>query len=112
LSKAGKNYIFEVGKLIGDQIKLEPSELAARQVDLWIPHARTIENNISITIPAGYSVEGLENLTMTIDNESGSFISNAKLENDKVLISSKKIYKKNFDKKEAWPNYVAFLESA
>jgi hypothetical protein len=112
LSKAGKNYIFEVGKLIGDQIKLEPSELAARQVDLWIPHARTIENNISITIPVGYSVEGLENLNMTIDNESGSFISNAKLENDKVWISSKKIYKRNFDKKEAWPNYVAFLEPA
>ena len=25
LSKAGKNYIFDVGKLIGDQIKLEQS---------------------------------------------------------------------------------------
>jgi hypothetical protein len=49
---------------------------------------------------------------MTIDNESGSFTSTAKLENDKVLISSKKIYKKNFDKKDAWPNYVAFLELA
>ncbi|TMI83907.1 MAG: hypothetical protein E6H10_06995 [Bacteroidetes bacterium] len=112
LSKAGRNYIFEVGKLIGDQIKLEPSELAGRQVDIWIPHARTIENNISISIPAGYSVEGLQDLDMTIDNESGSFISTAKLENDRLLISSKKIYKRNFDKKEAWPNYVAFLESA
>jgi hypothetical protein len=112
LSKAGKNYIFEVGKLIGDQIKLEPSELAERQVDIWIPHARTIENNISITIPPGYIVEGLQDLNATVDNESGSFISAAKLENEKVLISSKKIYKKNFDKKEAWPNYVAFLESA
>jgi hypothetical protein len=112
LSKAGKNYIFEVGKLIGDQIKLESSELAGRQVDIWIPHARTIENNISITIPQGYMVEGFQNLNATVDNESGSFISTAKLENDKVLITSKKIYKKNFDKKEAWPNYVAFLESA
>jgi len=28
------------------------------------------------------------------------------------LISTTKIYKKNFDKKEAWPNYVAFLEAA
>ena len=112
LSKAGKNYIFEAGKLIGDQIKLESSELAGRQVDIWIPHARTIENNISITIPPGYIVEGLQDLNATVDNESGSFISTARLENDKVLISSKKIYKKNFDKKEAWPNYVAFLESA
>jgi len=111
-SKAGKNYIFEVGKLIGDQIKLEQSELAGRQVDIWIPHARTIENNVTINVPAGYSVEGLQDLNITVDNESGSFISTAKLENDKVLIRSKKIYKKNFDKKEAWPNYIAFLEPA
>jgi hypothetical protein len=112
LSKAGKNYILEVGKLIGDQIKLEPSELTGRQVDIWIPHARTIENNISINIPPGYVVEGLQDLNGTVDNESGSFVSTARLENDKVLISSKKIYKKNFDKKDAWPNYVGFLEPA
>jgi len=112
LSKAGKNYIFEVGKLIGDQIKLEQNELAGRQVDIWLPHARTIENNITINIPAGYTVDGLQELNMNIDNESGSFISSAKLDNDKVTISTKKLYKKNFDKKEAWPNYVAFLESA
>jgi len=112
LSKAGKNYIFEVGKLIGDQLKLEQSELAGRQVDIWIPHARTIENNITVNIPAGYTVDGLQELTMNVDNESGGFISAAKVEGDKLLITTKKMYKKNFDKKEAWPNYVAFLEPA
>ena len=30
---------------------------------------------------------------------------------DKLLVSTTKLYKKNFDKKEAWPNYVAFLEA-
>ena len=56
---------------------------------------------------------------MNIDNESGSFISSTNVVpkdspggNDKLIITSKKIYKKNFDKKEAWPNYVAFLEAA
>ena len=112
VSRAGKNYIFEVGKLIGDQVKLEQSELAGRQVDIWLPHPRTIENNISINIPAGYTVDGLQELNTTIDNESGAFISSAKLENDRLLINTKKIYKKNFDKKETWPNYVAFLETA
>jgi hypothetical protein len=112
LSKAGKNYIFEVGKLIGDQIKLEQSELAARQVDIWLPHARTIENNITVAIPAGYSIEGLQELNVNVDNESGGFVSSAKVDNDKLIINTKKVYKKNFDKKEAWPNYVAFLEPA
>ncbi len=112
ISKAGKNYIFEIGKLIGDQIKLEQTELESRKVDIWIPHARTIENNIAINIPAGYTVDGLQELNMNVDNESGAFISSAKIDNDKLLVNTKKLYKKNFDKKEVWPNYVAFLEPA
>jgi uncharacterized protein DUF3857 len=112
LNKAGKNYIFEVGKLIGDQIKLEQSELAGRKVDIWIPFARTIENNITVNIPAGYTVDGYQDLNMSVDNESGSFVSAAKVDGDKLIINTKKLYKKNFDKKELWPNYVVFLESA
>ena len=112
VSKAGKNYLFEAGKLIGGQIKLEPTELTERKTDIWLSYARTIQNNITIELPAGYTADGLQDLNMNVDNESGSFISTAKLEGDKLLISTTKIYKKNFDKKEAWPNYVAFLEAA
>jgi len=112
ISRAGRNYIFEAGKLIGSQIKLEQNELTTRQTDIWLTNARTIENNITIMIPAGYTVDGLDDLNMSVDNESGSFVSSAKTEGDKLVISTKKIYKKNFDKKEAWPNYVAFLEPA
>ncbi len=112
ISKAGKNYIFEAGKLIGGQIKLEQSEMKERQTDIWIPSARVIENSISINIPAGYTVDGLQDLNMNIDNPSGSFISSATLADSKVLITTKKVYKNNYDKKEAWPNYIAFLEPA
>src|SRR5215204_824879 len=45
LSKAGRNYVFEVGKLVGGQIKLEQTELNTRQSDIWLPFARTIEKN-------------------------------------------------------------------
>jgi hypothetical protein len=112
LSKAGRNYVFEVGKLAGGQIKLEQTELTTRQSDIWLPFARTIENNITINIPAGYTVDGLQDLKFSVDNESGSFIADSKVENDKLIITAKKVYKKNFDKKEMWPNYVAFLEAA
>ena len=111
ISKAGRNYLFEAGKLIGGQIKLEPSELTERKADIWLSYARTIQNNITIELPAGYTADGIQDLNMNIDNESGAFISTAKLEGDKLLISTTKLYKKNFDKKEAWPNYVAFLEA-
>jgi hypothetical protein len=111
LSKAGRNYIFDAGKLIGDQIKLEEKELKERQNDIWLPNARTIENNITLNIPAGFTVEGIEELNMSIDNESGAFFSTAKVDGDKLIINTKKLYKKNFDKKETWSNYVAFLEA-
>lgn len=111
VSRAGKNYILDIGKLIGGQIKLEQSELTNRQTDIFLSNARTIDNIITINIPAGYSVEGVEELNMTVDNESGSFVSTAKIEGEKLIVNTRKIYKKNYDKKELWPNYVAFLEA-
>jgi len=112
ISKAGKNYIFEAGKLIGGQIKLEENELKTRQTDIWLPIARSIENSIAINIPAGYIVDGLEELNIKVDNLSGTFISTTKVTDNVLLITTKKVYKNNFDKKEAWPNYIAFLEPA
>jgi hypothetical protein len=112
ISRAGRNYIVDIGKLIGGQIKLEQNELQSRQTDLWLTNARTIENNITLNIPAGYAVEGIEELNTAVDNESGGFITTARIEGDKLIVTTKKTYKKNFDKKETWPNYVGFLEPA
>lgn len=112
ISKAGKNYIFEAGKLIGGQLKLEPNELKERKTDIWIPNAITIENTITINVPDGYTVDGLQDLNMNIDNASGTFISTTAVNGNKLLITTKKVYKNTFDKKETWPNYIAFLEPA
>ncbi|MBK8494763.1 MAG: hypothetical protein IPL50_06880 [Chitinophagaceae bacterium] len=112
ISKAGKNYIFEVGKLIGGQLKLEPHEMKERQTDIYIPSAVTIDNSITVMIPEGYAVDGLQDLNMNIDNSSGTFISTASVSENKLIITTKKVYKNTFDKKEAWPNYIAFLEPA
>ena len=49
---------------------------------------------------------------MNIDNSSGTFISTAAVTGSKLLITTKKVYKNTFDKKETWPNYIAFLEPA
>ena len=111
VNKAGRNYLLDLGKMIGSQIKLDENEMKNRQNDIWLAYARTISNNISLDIPKGYLVEGYQDLNMSIDNESGSFISTAKIDGDKLLITTKKVYKKNFDKKDLWPNYVAFLEA-
>ena len=112
VSKAGKNYIFEAGKLMGGQIKLEANEMKSRQTDIWLPMARTIENNITLKIPEGFTVDGLQDFNISVDNASGLFLSTAKVVDNALVITTKKVYKNNFDKKEVWPNYIAFLEPA
>ena len=112
ISKAGRNYIVEIGKMIGDQIKLDSNEIKTRQTDIWVPFARTIENTVTVNIPSGYAVDGIQDLNTSVDNESGSFSSTAKVDGEKLIITTKKLYKKSFDKKEVWPNYIAFLEPA
>lgn len=112
ISRAGKNYILEIGKMIGPQIKLEESEIKTRLTDVWVPYARTIENNVTLEIPAGYTVEGLQDLNLSVDNESGAFVSTAAMKDNNLVITTKKLYKRNFDKKEVWANYVSFLEAA
>jgi hypothetical protein len=112
ISKAGRNYILEVGKMIGDQIKLDSAEMKTRETDIWVPHARTLENKITVNIPKDYTVDGLQDLNTSVENESGAFITTAKVEGDQLIITTKKMYKKSFDKKEAWSNYIAFLEPA
>ena len=112
INKAGRNYLLDIGKFIGGQIKLEDKEMQTRDNDIWLAYARTISNSITLNIPKGYTVDGWQDLNVNIDNESGSFISTAKVEGDKLILTTKKVYKKNYDKKEAWPNYVSFLEAA
>ena len=79
---------------------------------LAIPSAITIENIIIVNVPEGYTVDGLQDLNMNIDNASGTFISTTAVAGNKLTITTRKIYKNTFDKKEAWPNYIAFLEPA
>ena len=112
INKAGRNYLFDIGKLIGGQIKLDEKEIKERENDIWIPYARTIQNDITVMLPKGYTAEGLDDMNFNVDNESGSFISSAKMDSGKLVVTTKKVYKKNFDKKDLWPNYVAFLEAA
>lgn len=88
ISKAGKNYIFEAGKLIGGHINQEPGEMKERQTDIYIPGAREIENSITVNIPAGFTINDLQELNMNINNSSGNFISKATITDNSLLITT------------------------
>jgi hypothetical protein len=111
LRKAGKNYIFQAGRLIGTQIEINEAEMR-RRYDVYSDCPRSFKNEISITIPEGYKVLGAEKLSMNVSNETGSFISTASVEGNVLKIRTVKVYLHNSEKNNDWAKMVQFLDAA
>lgn len=111
IKKAGPNYIFEVGKLIGGQINLTDKE-RIRTSNIHAQYARSFEYTIEIAIPEGYTVAGLDKLTKNVDNTTGAFISTAEVKDNKLIVVTKKHYKNNYEPIENWPQMMTFLDEA
>jgi hypothetical protein len=111
VKKVGPNYLFEIGKLIGEQIKLKEEDLK-RTVDVYMSYARSYTYDIAVVLPAGYVVDGLDALNMKVENATGAFVSSAKLEGKKVIVKVSKHYNHNFENKKDWPVMTQFLEKA
>lgn len=101
VKKAGENFIFDVGKLIGSQwVPTEKDRI--RDWNAYIPAPIYIENEIIIEIPIRYTIEGIENLNKSIDNKYGKFTSYATIEGNKLRIATVKVYKQDFISKRDW----------
>ncbi|GEM_PF-439918 len=111
MKKAGPNYLLDIGKFIENQVELTEEE-KTREYDVYMPFARTYQYEIEFAIPEGYSIQGVDKLNMDVENETGKFISYAKIEGDKLVISTEKSYYSNYEKKEDWPKMIEFLEAA
>jgi hypothetical protein len=111
VKKAGNNYILDAGKLIGGQLQLKP-EQRKRDVDIYMPFARSFNYNIELLIPAGYQLEGVEQLNQKVDNDCGSFIVTASTEQNKLLLNVKKVYKHAFEPAAKWPDILKVLDAA
>lgn len=95
IKKAGNDYIFDIGKLIGNQAILTEED-RTRSTDVYLSYAYTSEVSIQLQIPAGYTIKDVSMLNKNIDNTYGSFTSKAILSGDQLSITTKKVYKKAF----------------
>lgn len=108
--KAGDNLILDAGKLIGTQ--WEPTEKERkRDWDAYIPAPICIENEISVQIPENYTIEGIENLNKHINNMYGQFTSSAVIEGNQLIITTRKIYKRNYVPKQDWNSFLDMLDT-
>lgn len=111
IKKAGPNYIIEIGKLIGGQIDLTEKE-RDRSANIYMEYPRSFNYQITLNIPEGYTVAGLDKLNKSVDNETGAFISTAKLEGNQLIIKTSKQYKNYYEPNSNWNQMILFLDEA
>ncbi len=111
VKKLGPNLLVSAGKLIGQQVNLEAKE-REREVPVFQDYNRKYINHVEIEIPEGFAVEGIEKLKVEVDNEAGTFIAKAVIENGKLILDTEKGYKKLYDSAEGWQNLVKVLDAA
>jgi hypothetical protein len=111
VKKAGNNYIVDFGKLITGQIELT-TEQRTRSYDINMSYARTVAYQVTVNIPEGYKVEGIENLSKSVINDAGSFVSTTKQEGNSLVLTVRKCYNHAYEKAASWPQMIAFLDAA
>ena len=111
VKKAGNNYVVEVGKLIGKQLTLTPKK-RNRTIDIYMPCARSYEQDIEMEIPEGFEVDGLENMNKEVRNSCGEFTSIVRQEGNKVLIRVNKVFAHDFEPVEQWQSLLEILDTA
>ena len=111
IKKAGNNFVFEVGKLIGVNKNISTSE-RKRQLDIYIPSTGIISYNFNITIPQGYTVKGIDGLKKKVVNDIASFTSMAAFSDDILTINVEKIYKKNFGTTSDWSKLLEIMDAS
>jgi hypothetical protein len=109
--KAGDKYLINLPGLIGPQLKIRNEEME-RKNDIDVRYPRTFTWAISFKIPEGYTVQGLSEISRSVDNETGAFTISASEENGNVQLNISKIYKQKNISKDKWKDMVSFVESA
>ncbi len=112
IRKAGKKLLINLTGLMGSQLQIRKEEREARNFDIDVRHPRKLKWQINFTVPAGYTVEGVEGLNTKVDNETGAFISEAAIKDNLLTVTIEKIYKQKNIKKEKWPLMLEFVDAA
>jgi hypothetical protein len=111
IKKAGNNIIVEIGKMQGKPLAIS-EEQRKRNIDVYMPFARSIQYNIQLEIPEGYAVEGVAALNTKVENEAGSFVVEASNTDKLVTIKVTKKYLHNFEPHSNFGKMIEFLDAS
>jgi len=111
IKKAGNNMIIDIGKLQGSPLKITERQ-RTRKLDVYMPFARSVQWQITLQIPDGYTAEGVNELNKKVENDTGFFIAEATSDEKTVTIKVKKSYNHAFEPVANWEKMLAFIDAA
>ena len=111
VKRAGSNYIFSAGKLLGEQFKMDDRD-RKRTLDAYMSYNRSFEYLITIHIPDGYKIESADNFKVNLQNEYAAFTSEPVLEGNTLKIKIKKAYLKTFIPNAEWKKITEVVDAA
>lgn len=111
IKTGGTNYIVDIGRFLGSQIDLAPKE-KTRSDNVYMPYPRSFNTQITLQIPEGYSVSGIDNLSQNVENATGGFKSSAVVNKNQLIVTIEKYYVNYYEPSTNWPQMVAFLDAA
>jgi len=111
VKKAGNNFIFDIGKLMGSYKRLDEKE-NNRTLDVFMPSARKLIYECSVTIPDGYTAKGIEELNKKTETDIAAFQTTAKLEGNTVTLTITRSYTNNFEPAANWPKLASVINAA
>lgn len=110
VKKAGNNFIFDIGKMMGSYKKPEAKD-STRKLDVYMVSAREISHSVNVTVPDGFTAKGIEQLNKKVENDIASFISTAKLEGNVVTVNIRRVYKNAFEPASNWPKILEVMNA-
>ncbi|RYY61415.1 MAG: DUF3857 domain-containing protein [Chitinophagaceae bacterium] len=110
VKKAGNNFIFEVGKIQASPLTIKP-EQRKRDMDIFMSFPRSIEFQVEVKVPEGYTVEGLEAINKNVVNDAGAFVASATLTGDMVRIVMSRKYNHAYEPSANWDKLLAFIDA-
>jgi hypothetical protein len=113
VKKAGDNYIIDAGQLTGGFLTLDEKD-KNRVLDVYMPETRSFSYSITIAIPKGFVARGMEEMTGSKSNRTGSFSSLATVNaaGTAITITVNRNYAHNFEKAEDWGLMKEIIEAA
>ena len=102
----------DLGRLIQSQTELAELDDRTRKYQIDVNYHKTYASEVSVELPSGYNPINLDDFNSSVDNDLISFVSTAKIEGQKIIITTTKTYKKVQASAEEWEKMTLALDAA